>query len=341
MRNLTSTSDLRRWAAVTWLALACLSLPLFAGCSSDPHLSFLDPQGPIASGQRTHFFEVLGVLALFVALPVFVLIPFFLWRYRYGNKSARYTPKWEYSGLLEIASWSGPVLIVVLIAIVVWRDTHALDPYKPLASDQPALRVQAIGYDWKWLFIYPDQGIASIGMLALPAGRPLAIEMTSATVMQSLFIPALGSQIYAMGGMVTQLHLMADKPGKSLGENTMYNGDGFHQQKFTAVAMTPHDFEAWVAKVRASGMALNEQSLKAIAQRGTRAELAAALPQAGQGSSRDGNLYFSGASAALFPAVVKATKDGTAVALTSGSQEPPRNSAAARKPAELPKEKTQ
>lgn len=197
---------------------------------------------------------------------------------------------------------------MVLISIVVWRDTHALDPYKPLASDQPVLRVQAIGYDWKWLFIYPDDGVASIGMLALPVGRPVTIEMTSATVMQELFIPALGSQIYAMGGMVTQLNLMADKPGRSLGENTMYNGDGFHQQKFSADAMTADEFKGWVAKARTSGIPLNDQSLKAIAHRGTRAESTAALAQTGPS---DGNVYFRGATAALFPAVVKAARDGS------------------------------
>ena len=316
---------------------AALLLLMVSGCSTENHMSFLDPQGPIASGQRWHFYKVVAVLVVFVAMPVFVLTPFFLWRYRYGAKSSRYTPKWEYNRILEIASWGGPIVIVVLIAIVVWRDTHALDPYKPLASAQPALRVQAIGYDWKWLFIYPDEGIASIGMLAMPTGRPLAIEMTSATVMQSLFIPALGSQIYAMGGMVTKLHLLADKPGRSLGENTMYNGDGFHQQKFDAVSMTPDDFNAWVGKVRASGIALDQRSLEAIAQRGTRAELLAALPGPKSG---DGNAYFSGATATLFPALVKATKDGTAVALTHGPQQLATSSGAVTpKPAEALKEK--
>ena len=288
----------------------CLAALLLAGCNgSDVHLSFLDPQGPIASGQRKHFYEAMAVLLVFVAMPVFVVTAGFLWRYRYGAKSAHYTPKWNYYGPLEIASWAGPVVIVVILAVIVWRDTHKLDPYRPLVSSQPALRVQVIGYDWKWLFIYPDQGIASIGMLAMPVGRPLEMQLTSATVMQSLHIPALGSQIYAMGGMVTQLHLQADQPGRSLGENNMYNGNGFHQQRFTAVAMSPEAFDAWVGQVRSKGMALNEQNLKIISRRNTRDELIAALPQ---GLPPDGNLYFSGASATLFPAVVHATMTGTA-----------------------------
>ncbi len=288
------------------LAALCCGVLLLAACAGDTHLTFLDPQGPIAHQQRWHFYWVLGVMAVLVAGPIFLLLPFFVWRYRYGNKKPRYTPKWEYSTLLEIMSWSGPIVIV--LAVFVWRDTHKLDPYKPIASDQAPLQVQVIGYDWKWLFIYPDQGIAGVGTLALPVGRPVFLHMTSATVMQSFFIPALGSQIYAMGGMVSQLNLEASKPGKSLGENTMYNGNGFHQQKFTAVAMLPADFKAWVRKVRATGLPLNAQNLKVLAQRSTRADLIAALPGA---RSMAGNVYFTCASKSLFPAVVKATMDGT------------------------------
>jgi cytochrome o ubiquinol oxidase subunit 2 len=289
-----------------WVA-ACVTLLMLSACAGSTHLSFLDPQGPVADAQRWHFYWVLGIMAVLVAGPIFLLLPFFAWRYRYGNKAPRYTPRWEYSRLLEIMSWGGPIVIVIVLAFFVWRDTHRLDPYKPLASDQAPLQVEVIGYDWKWLFIYPDQGIASIGTLALPTRRPISLHMTSATVMQSFFIPALGSQIYAMGGMVSQLNLQASKPGKSLGENTMYNGDGFHQQKFTALAMSPADFKAWVGKVRATGIPLDAQSLEIIAQRNTRSDLIAALPRA---RSMDGDVYFTGVSRSLFPAVVMATMDG-------------------------------
>jgi cytochrome o ubiquinol oxidase subunit 2 len=205
---------------------------------------------------------------------------------------------------LEIINWGGPIVIVVVLAIFVWLDSHKLDPYKPLDPSQPQLRIQVIGYDWKWLFIYPDQGIASVGVMPIPVGKPVAIQLTSATVMQSLFITALGSQIYAMGGMITQLHLEASKPGRSLGENTMYNGNGFHQQKFTAVAIPPDAFKAWVHKVQQVGAPLDAHTYKALSQIGTMAELTAALPQA----TYYGNIYFTGVPAALFPAVVKATK---------------------------------
>jgi len=280
-----------------------------AACGNHAHLTFLDPQGPIANLQRWHFYEVLGIMTVLVAGPIFLLLPFFAWRYRYGSKTSKYTPNWQFSRVAEITAWGGPIFIVAVLGFFVWRDTHRLDPYRPLASDQAPLVIEAIGYDWKWLFIYPEQGIASIGTLAVPAGRPISIHLTSATVMQSLFIPALGSQIYAMGGMVTQLHLQADKPGRSLGENTMYNGNGFHQQKFTALAMTPAKFAEWVGKVRETGIPLDAKTLQLIAQRATRSDLIAALPEAG---SMNGSIYFTGASRTLFSAVVKATMDGEA-----------------------------
>lgn len=285
----------------------CVLLLMVSACSGSTHLSFLDPQGPVADAQRWHFYWVLGILAVFVAGPIFLLLPFFVWRYRYGNKAAWYTPRWADSKALEIMSWAGPIVIVVMLSVFVWRDAHELDPYKPLASDQAPLQIQVIGYDWKWLFIYPDQGIASIGTLALPTGRPVLLHLTSATVMQSFFIPALGSQIYVMGGMVTQLNLEASEPGASLGENTMYSGAGFHQQKFTARAMSPADFEVWMGKVRTTGMPLDAQNLQTIAQPSTRSDLIAALPAA---RSMGGDVYFNGVSRSLFPAVVMATMDG-------------------------------
>jgi cytochrome o ubiquinol oxidase subunit 2 len=278
-----------------------------AGCTHGTHLSFLDPQGPIAEAQRWHFYEVLGVMAILVAGPIFLLLPLFVWRYRYGNTRAKYTPRWNYSRLLEIFSWGGPIIIVAILACFVWRDTHRLDPYRRLASEQAPLRVQVIGYDWKWLFIYPDQGIATVGTLAMPVGRPVSLQLTSATVMQSFFVPALGSQIYAMGGMVTRLNLQAGRPGISLGENTMYSGDGFHQQKFSARAMSPADFNAWVQHVRASGIPLDAKALDIVSQRSTRSELIAALPDA---QTMGGDVYFTAVGKTLFPAVVMATMDG-------------------------------
>lgn len=289
--------------AFLWAAAVTLS-----SCAGNSHLSFLNPQGPVASIQRSHFLEMVALLAIFVALPIFILIPWFAWRYRYGAKTSRYTPRWAFSRTLEVAAWGGPAVIVALLAVLVWRSTHALDPYKPLASDTPALHVLVIGYDWKWLFVYPDLGVATIGVLPLPAGQPVAMQLTSATVMQSLQIPALGSQIYAMGGMVTQLHLQADKPGRFMGENTMYNGDGFHEQHFTAVAMTPDAFDAWVKHTQAHSMPLDASTLELISKPTTRAQLTVAL---GQSPASDGGIYFNHVTSDVFSDVVRATMDGT------------------------------
>ncbi|HWG77778.1 MAG TPA: hypothetical protein VN660_13440 [Steroidobacteraceae bacterium] len=277
------------------------------------HLSFLDPQGPIAALQRVHFYEVLGVLVVLVAIPIFVLTPWFAWRYRYGASGVRYTPHWDHFWLIEIATWAGPVAIVGALAFLLWRDSHRLDPYRPLASTQPALRIQVIGYDWKWLFIYPDQGIATVGTLAIPVGRPLALQLTSATVMQSLLIPALGSQIYAMGGMVTQLHLQATKPGRLLGENTMFNGRGFQQQRFTALALPAADFNRWVQNVKTHGIPFSERTLAAIAREGSRADLTSALSRSGAA----GELELTDVPAGFFSTLVKATMNDAPVHLPS------------------------
>lgn len=314
-RNTIDTAALPRpeprgQRCMRWIRMALVALTpwLLVACTGPTHLSFLDPQGTVAHAQRWHFYWVLTIMAVLVAAPIFVLLPFWAWRYRYGRKHSKYTPKWEFSRLLEIMAWAGPIVIVAILAFFVWRDTHKLDPYKPIASSQTPLQVQVIGYDWKWLFIYPDQGIASIGTLAMPVGRPVSLHITSATVMQSFFIPALGSQIYAMGGMVTQLHLEASKPGRSLGENTMYNGNGFHQQKFAAVAMAPAQFQSWVAKVHAKGLPLDAKTLQLISRRATRGDLIAALPKA---STMDGDVYFTGVSKTLFSSVVKAVTEGS------------------------------
>lgn len=301
-------SGARLAAKLVGCAAIAVAPLLLGACVGNIHLSFLDAQGPVAAEQRWHFYWVLGIMGVLVAGPIFLVLPFFLWRYRYGNRKSKYTPRWEYSRFLEIASWGGPLVIVGVLSWFVWLDSHKLDPYKPLASNQPALRVQVIGYDWKWLFIYPDQGIATVGMLAVPAGRPIAMQLTSATVMQSFFIPSLGSQIYAMGGMVTRLNLEAARPGRFLGENAMYSGDGFHQERFTTVAMKPAAFKAWVARVRANGLPLDRRVLQAIARRDTRDELLADLPPK---ASRDGNVYLAGVRAQLFPDVVHATLNGT------------------------------
>ena len=294
----------RRWfrllacgAALAWTDVA----------RAAEHLSFLDPQGPIAAAARHHFILVAAILLIFVALPVFIGTLWFAWRYRYSGGKGRYTPRWMFYRPIEYFTWAGPIVIVGLLSVMVWRSATALDPYAPIASSQPPLRVQVVGYDWKWLFIYPDQGIASVDWLALPAGRPVALELTSATVMQSFFIPALASQIYTMGGMVTQLNLQADRPGRFLGENTMYNGDGFHSQKFAAVAMTAAAFDTWVQGARDHAAQLDAAALAQLARRGTPEQLRAALPSS---ATPGGPVVFGSVPPQVFSHTVMATMGG-------------------------------
>lgn len=307
------------------LAVVCAAALLLSGCDEARHLSFLNPQGPIAAAQRTHLIEVvLGVLV--AVLPVLFLAPWMAWRYRLRSKTAntkkvRYAPDWAFSWWLELPAWGGPVVVVAALGAVLLHNTRVLDPYQPIAkgmlphagvsvADQKPMRVQVVGYDWKWLFIYPDLGIATLGELAFPAGRPLSLQMTSATVMQSLQIPALAGQMYVMGGMVTQLHLLADAPGHFLGQNTQYNGRGFHAQKFDAVAMTEKDFAAWTARVRGQGIEMGAAAQKAVARPGTLAELNLALQRSQPASAKASSpapVYLSHVPADFFAQVVQTT----------------------------------
>ena len=201
-------------------------------------------------------FAVVIALMMIVVVPVFIGLPLVLWRYRLGNQKAAYRPDWSLSGPLEFAIWGIPVLIVAALSWQLWLGTHRLDPYKRFAGDNP-LEVQAISLDWKWLFIYPGQDIATVNRLVIPVDQPVHIDLTSDTVMQSLMIPSLAGQIYAMAGMRTQLNLVANRQGRFLGENTQYNGEGFQKQSFPADVMSPARFQEWAAQVRATAPPLD------------------------------------------------------------------------------------
>lgn len=234
---------------------ACL---LLAGCGlSDAPV--LNPKGPIALQERDLLFTAFWLMMI-VTIPAIGLTGLFAWRYRRRNETATYTPNWEGSNLIEAVMWLVPAALVLVIGTLVWDATHRLDPYRPIASDKPAFKVQAVALDWKWLFIYPEIGVASVNELAFPADRPLSIEITSDTVMNSLMIPALGGQIYAMAGMRSELNLLADKPGVFTGRNTMYSGDGFSDQHFLAHAMSEEDFSAWKEKAAGAASALDAKA---------------------------------------------------------------------------------
>lgn len=227
------------------LVLLAPLLTALTGCAASP--SFLLPAGPVASEDR-HLFVMVIALLMVVVLPVFIGLPWVLWRYRHSNPRGPYEPKWKWSTAFEFAIWGVPALIVVVLGWQLWTETHKLDPYKRFAGNGDAVEVQAVALDWKWLFIYPDQHIASVNRLVIPVGAPVHIDLTSDTVMQALMIPQLAGQIYAMAGMRTQLNLVASKPGAYFGENTQYNGDDFHKQNFVTDAVSPAAFKAWAAR---------------------------------------------------------------------------------------------
>ena len=203
---------------------------------------------------------------LIVIIPVYLLAFGFVWHYRSSNKKARYDPNWSYDWRLDAVIWLVPALIVIALGYLSWNNTHRLDPYRPLQSSVAPLQVEAVAQDWKWLFIYPDQNIAVVNELAFPSGTPLSLRITSDTVMNSFFIPTLGSQIFAMAGMQTRLHLMADEPGRFVGRNMQYSGAGFADQQFEAIAMSQEDFDAWLTKVGQSSETLDADTYRELAK---------------------------------------------------------------------------
>ncbi len=286
-------------------SFACLFL---AACSEE-RASFLDPAGPIAAAQRAHLSEVVA-LTMIAVLPVLVLVPVLLWRYRYANRKARYTPDWEFSGWLDIVMWGVPFLLVTVLSTQLWHSTRALDPYKPLASPEEPVNVQVVGLDWKWLFIYPDFNIATVNQLNFPAGASVSLDLTTDTVMQSFMISALAGQIYAMPGMRTKLHVLAGAPGRFEGENTQFNGSGFTEQKFDTIAMTRQAFADWVARVKSHGVPLDAQTYGRLAAPSTGAQAHAKF---GSPDMPAGVVYFNLVEPELFDRIIHRYHGGVAV----------------------------
>ncbi len=242
------------------LPFACL---LLGGCGVLGR-GFLAPAGPVAAATRQEFLRVCLVM-LFVIGPVLLLTPLIAWHYRLSNTRSAYRPQWGFSWPLEGLIWIPPTLIVGLLAVFLWRSTHRLDPYRPLAGTP--IEVEAVALDWKWLFIYPDLGVALVNRLVIPAGQPVHLRLTSATVMQSFLVPRLAGQIYAMAGMTTQLNLAADAPGSFFGENTQFNGTGFQAQKFAVQALGAAAFAQWLAATRAQPNRLDSAAYQALSRR--------------------------------------------------------------------------
>jgi len=213
---------------------------LVGGCSPLP--GFLLPAGPVASQDR-HLFLIVVALLMVVALPVFIGLPWILWRFRRGNAASSYRPQWDFSWPFEIAAWGVPIVIVAVLGWFTWNATHRLDPYRSIGRGDP-VEVQAIALDWKWLFIYPQQGIASVNRLLLPVCRPVPIDLTSDTVMQ-----------------------LASAPGRYNGANTQYNGNGFSRQSFAVNVIDDRAFTHWLADARSAGQPLDAYSYRKLAAR--------------------------------------------------------------------------
>jgi cytochrome o ubiquinol oxidase subunit 2 len=243
------------------LATSLIGAATLAGCSE----GVLSPQGPIASAERQVLFNSLGIMLAIVIPTILATLGVAFW-FRSSNWRARYLPDFEYSGRLELLVWSIPAMTVLLVGGVAWVGAHDLDPRKPIASAVNPIRVQVVSLDWKWLFIYPDQGIASVNRLTIPVGTPVSFELTSSGVMNSFFVPQLGSQIYTMAGMVTRLHLQADHPGTYRGLSAQYSGEGFADMRFAVDAVPAAAFSQWVNTTHDAGPMLDAQAYADLAK---------------------------------------------------------------------------
>jgi cytochrome o ubiquinol oxidase subunit II len=261
---LGSASDARhgpRRPALLRLLVVCGAM-LVASCRP---AGVLDPQGPIAAAERLLLINSTAIM-LVVVVPVIVATLGFAWWYRSSNPRADRSPDRAYEGRIEFVVWSIPALIVILLGGVNWIGSHQLDPRDPIPADAKPLQVDVVSLDWKWLFIYPDQRIAAVNQLVVPAGAPVRFRLTSATVMNSFFIPQLGSQIYTMAGMTTHLNLLADQAGDYPGLSANFSGDGFADMRFIVKAVPAGDFDGWVARVRGSGSALDDPGYADLAK---------------------------------------------------------------------------
>jgi cytochrome o ubiquinol oxidase subunit II len=243
------------------LALVLIGAAALGACSQ----GVLDPQGPIASAERLLLINSTAIM-LVVVVPVIIATLAFAWWYRSSNTRASRGMDESYEGRLEFVVWSIPTLTVILLGGVIWISSHQLDPRAPIAGESHPLRVDVVALDWKWLFIYPDQGVAAVNQLVIPAGTPVKFRLTSATVMNSFFVPQLGSQIYTMGGMTTHLNLLADKPGEYPGFSANFSGDGFSKMRFVVKSVPAADFNAWLEQVRGTGTALDDAGYAELAK---------------------------------------------------------------------------
>ena len=231
-------------------------LALTASACSDGPLNPFDPAGPVAADDAQITLDA-TLIMLAIIVPTILLAFFFAWKYRASNSKAEYLPYWSYSGRIEAVVWSIPIMTILFLSGVIWIGTHRLDPFRPLPSPVPPVEVQVVSLDWKWLFIYPQQRIATVNQLVVPAGVPVRFRITSASVLNVFFVPRMGSMIYAMPGMVSELNLQADRPGTMMGQSAHFSGDGFSDMQFPVRSVPAAQFGAWAQGVRGGGQVLD------------------------------------------------------------------------------------
>jgi cytochrome o ubiquinol oxidase subunit II len=234
-------------------------------------MNILDPQGPIGAAEKTILIDSLAIM-LAIVLPTIVAVFGFAYWFRASNPKARYLPRWAYSGRLELVVWSIPTLTIILLGGVAWLGAHQLDPARAVEGSDKPLTIQAVSLDWKWLFIYPDHGVATINTLTVPAGVPLHFELTSSSVMNVFFIPQFGSMIYTMNGMATQLNLRADRPGTFEGLSAHFSGDGFSDMHFDVHVVPSEQFSKWAEAASHAEKPLDEASYREIARPSTKGQ---------------------------------------------------------------------
>lgn len=241
------------------LAAAVPLLLLLPACNR----GILDPVGPVGQAEKTILINSTAIM-LAIIIPTMIATVAIAWWFRRGNRKATYLPDWEYSGAIEMVVWGIPLLTIMLLGGITWIGSHALDPGKPLATDKPPLKVEVVSLDWKWLFIYPDQGVATVNQLVVPAGTPVSYRLTSATVWNVFFVPQFGTMIYTMPRMATRLNLQADRQGVYDGISAHFSGDGFPGMHFKAHVLPPEQFAMWAQGARGGGTALDGRSYAAL-----------------------------------------------------------------------------
>ncbi len=247
----------KKYKLALWIIVALVAIELTVLYLQSVDVAVLNPKGLIALKEKNLFIAAIALM-LIVVIPVLFMTFYFAWKYRADNPKAKYDPDFDHSMLAETIWWGFPFLIIIFLSVLTWKSSHELDPFKPIEAKAKPMTIQVVALQWKWLFIYPEQNIASVNFVQFPEKVPIAFEITSDAPMNSFWIPQLGGQIYAMPGMKTKLHLIADEAGSYSGSSANLSGKGFAGMRFTAKATSQEEFEAWASLARSSPQGLDQ-----------------------------------------------------------------------------------